>query len=186
MGVGEGRGRQTSGPFPFLLKPGHDVLALAVQAPVLLSSLSRQGALPSGLGLDRRCSFSRARKLAQLGTPCGAVGEFIAILGLVGSDLGLWVGGVIHSGTGQLCPEWPGHQQQRVPSWAPTIMNPLPWACSGLSCVPACLGDPALCPPRWSWRSLPPVLSAQGRRAHPSRSVPSVGARVGVGTWVLC
>lgn len=37
--------------------------------------------------------LSQARKPAQLSSLCGAVGDFIAILGLVGSDLGLWVGG---------------------------------------------------------------------------------------------
>ena len=73
--------------------------------------------------------LSQARKPAQLSSLCGAVGDFIAILGLVGSDLGLWVGGggVTHSGTGQLVPGWLVTSRNTLPfqSWVSPTVNPL-------------------------------------------------------------
>ena len=84
--------------------------------------------------------LSQARKPAQLGTPCGAVGEFIAVLGLAGSDLGLWVGGVTHSGTGQLCPGRLVTSSSTLPSqgWVLTTVKPF---ASGLQWPQLCLSS---------------------------------------------
>lgn len=134
--------------------------------------------------------LSQARKPAQLGTPCGAVGEFIAILGLVGSDLGLWVGGVTHSGTGQLCPGWLvissntlrsqlGARHHEPPCLGPAVA-------SAVSLV--CLGDPCTVSSQMELEEafrLSCQHKDEGLTLHGQcRPVGALG--VGVGTWALC
>ena len=136
--------------------------------------------------------LSQARKPAQLSSLCGAVGDFIAILGLVGSDLGLWVGGGGDSLWDRPTLPWAaGHQQQHfaLPKLGVHHREPL---CLGHALASAVslvrLGDPCTVSSQMELEEafrLSCQHKDEGLTLH-GQCRPVGGLGVGVGTWALC